>query len=127
MAQPGVDLPSIRKRAGAALRSLGPMLHAMLRAQVLLPGTVYELKTRCGKPTCACTRGQLHRRWVFSYSRQGRKKLRVVPMQELDRWRRWARNYRDFRRRRAEFVKRTRAILEELDAIERAQTRLPEE
>jgi hypothetical protein len=50
----------------------------------------------------------------------------VVPERRLEPWRRWAESYRQFRRRRAQFVKLTRRILEHLDAIERAQRRPPE-
>lgn len=120
------DLPAVRKRLWGLYRALRPLLFEMLRARVFLRGSVYELQTRCGKPTCACRRGARHRRWVLSESLQGRKRLRVVPLALLEPWRRWATNYRAFRRRRAEFVKVTRRILEHLDAIERAQRRPPE-
>jgi hypothetical protein len=98
----------------------------MLRHQSFLRGSVYELKTRCGKATCTCTRGQLHRRWVLTESVEGRKRLRVVPDLHYENWRRWAGNYSAFRRRRAELVKITRRILQALDAIERARRRAPE-
>jgi len=124
---PRLDIPSLRKRIWNLHRSLRPLLFEMLGRRVFLRGSVYELRTRCGKSNCACLRGELHRRWVLSESREGRKRLRVVPRGEEERWRRWAESYREFRRRRAEFVKTTRAILEDLDAIERAQGRSPEE
>lgn len=104
-----------------------PLLFEMLRRRVFLRGSVYELKTRCGKASCVCGRGALHRRWVLTESIQGRKRLRVVPADRIETWRRWAGEYRQFRRRRAEWVKITRRILEDLDAIERAQRRAPEE
>jgi hypothetical protein len=95
----------------------------MLRPKVFLRGSVYELRTRCGKPACVCQRGKLHRRWVRSESVEGAKRLRVVPRGEEERWRRWGESYREFRRRRARFVKISREILEALDTIERAQRR----
>lgn len=121
------DLPALRKRIWSLYRALRPLLFEMLRAGVFLRGSVYELQTRCGKPRCACRRGERHRRWVRTESVQGRKRLRVVPLALLEPWRRWAENYRQFRRRRAQCVKVTRRILEHLDAIERAQRRPPEE
>jgi len=124
---PRLDIPTLRKRVWSLHRSLRPLLFEMLRRKVFLRGSVYELHTRCGKPNCVCTRGKLHRRWVFSESREGRKRLRVVPRGEEERWRRWGGSYQDFRRRRAEFVKTTRRILEDLDRIERLQRRTPEE
>jgi hypothetical protein len=118
-----VDIPALRKRIWSRYAQLRPLLFEMLRARAFLRGSVYELATRCGKPTCVCQRGQLHRRWVHSESRAGRTRLRVVPAATLARWRTWAENYRAFRRRRAEWVKITRRILDDLDTLERAQHR----
>ena len=121
-----IDIPARRKRVWQSYQALRPLIFEMLKAQVFLRGSVYELRTRCGKPSCACRQGQLHHRWVLSESRQGHTRLRVVPVAEMERWRRWAVSYREFRRGRAQFVKLTRSILEDLDAIERAQRRAPE-
>ncbi|HEY4719923.1 MAG TPA: DUF6788 family protein [Candidatus Methylomirabilis sp.] len=121
-----IDIPSLRKRIWASYRSLRPLFFEMLRIQTFLRGSVYELSTRCGKPSCICQRGQRHRRWVLSESLGGRTRLRVVPHSEIERWQRWSGSYRNFRRRRAEFVKITRRILEDLDTIERGQRRSPE-
>lgn len=123
---PRPDIPARRKRIWTLHRSLRPLLFEMLRGRVLLRGSVYELKTRCGKAVCVCQRGELHRRWVLSESVGGRTRLRVVPEGWMEKWRRWARDYREFRRRRAELVKISRRILQELDWIERAQRRAPE-
>lgn len=105
-----------------------PLLFQMLHSKnrVLLRGNVYELRTRCGKPSCVCVRGELHRRWVLSECEAGRKRMRVVPEGETERWRRWAENYRQVRRARADFVKLTRRMLEDLDALEKAQRRTME-
>ena len=79
---PRLDIPTLRKRVWSLHRSLRPLLFEMLRRKVFLRGSVYELHTRCGKPNCVCTRGKLHRRWGFSESREGRKRLRVGPRGE---------------------------------------------
>ena len=124
---PRPDLPALRKRIWSLYRSLHALLFEMLRARSYLRGSAYELKTRCGKPTCRCRRGEPHRRWVLSESLQGRTRLRVLPAKEMEVWRRRAEDYREFRRRRAAFVQATRRILAALDAIERAQRRALEE
>jgi hypothetical protein len=120
------DIPTLRKDIWSRYKRLRGILFEMLRIQSFLPGSVYELKTRCGKLNCACARsdGARHRRWVLSHTPEdGRKRLRVVPEEHYENWRRWAGNYSQFRRRRAEIVKLTRRILADLDAIERAQRR----
>jgi len=121
------DLPSCRARIWSAYRSLAPLLREMLRIRTFLRGSVYELKTRCGKPSCVCLRGKPHRRWVLTESVEGRKRLRVLPRDQEELWCRRAEDYRLFRRRRAELVKTVRRILEDIDAIERAQRRSLEE
>jgi hypothetical protein len=117
------DLASFRARIWGAYQSLRPLLREMLRIQTFLRGSVYELKTRCGKPSCVCTRGEPHRRWVLTESVAGKKRLRVLPRDQEELWCRRAEDYRLFRRRRAEVVKAVRRILQDLDAVERAQRR----
>lgn len=126
MARPP-DIPALRARIWAAHKSLRPLLFEMLRIRTFLRGSAYELKTRCGKASCVCLRGQPHRRWVVSESVEGRKRLRVLPQAEMELWRRRADDYREFRSKRAQFVKTTRRILEALDALEQAQRRNFEE
>lgn len=121
------DIPTLRARIWTAHKSLRRLLVEMLRIRTFLRGSVYELKTRCGKASCVCRQGAPHRRWVLSESLLGRKRLRVLPQARMELWRRRADDYREFRQRRAQFVKATRRILENLDAIERAQRRELEE
>ena len=76
------------------------------------------------KSSCACAgddEEKRHRRWVLSYTVEGQKRMRVVPVERLDEWRRWAANAREFRTRRAKVAEMTRQLLEDLDTIERGQ------
>src|SRR2546422_9622674 len=114
MAQPP-DVPALRARIWAAYKSLQPLLVEMLHIRTFLRGSVYELKTRCGKASCVCLRGKPHRRWVLSESIGGRKRLRVLPQDEMELWRRRAEDYREFRQRRAKIVKALRRMLSDLD------------
>jgi hypothetical protein len=52
--------------------------------------------------------------------------MRVVPLERLADWRRWAANAREFRARRARVAEMTRQLLAALDVIERGQRRDPE-
>jgi hypothetical protein len=98
------------------------------RLQDLLPlrqfvkGSVYELKTRCGKPTCHCSSsdGPLHTATVLSWSEGGTTRLRTLPSGERARLRQLAGNYRRFRQARAALVKLHRQILVAVDRLERA-------
>jgi hypothetical protein len=117
-----------RQRAVRIAKELLHVLKPLLRAQTLLRGTVYELRTRCGKPSCACAGNdeKRHRRWVLSYTVEGEKRMRVVPLKRLAEWRRWAANAREFRTRRAKIAGMTRQLLEDLDVIERGLRRDPD-
>jgi hypothetical protein len=56
-------------------------LDELLPLRQLLKGSVYELKTRCGKPSCHCAsdQGPLHSSTVLSWSEHGKTRLRTRP------------------------------------------------
>ena len=101
-------------------------LKDLLPLRQLLKGSVYELKTRCGKPSCHCASpdGPLHTTTVLSWSERGKTRLRTLPSGEQARLRRLAENYRRFRQARADLVKLHRRILLNLDRLEK-NLRLP--
>ena len=79
----------------------------MLPLRQLVKGSVYELKTRCGKPTCHCAseEGPLHSSTVLSWSEHAKTRLRTLPPGERARFRQLTENYRRFRQARAALVK----------------------
>ena len=102
------------------------LLDTLLQVRQLLKGSVYELNTRCGKPSCHCAApdGARHRTPVLSWSHRGKTQLRSLPAKEVDRIRRLTENYRQFRQGRAALVKLHRRILTTIDRLEKA-LRLP--
>lgn len=61
---------------------------------LVLRGTLYRLRRKCGNPNCRCHRGELHESPALSYSVRGRTRLitlspRDVPKVEkaLERYR----------------------------------------
>lgn len=117
------EVSASRQRLGLFAKDLRLLLRSLLRHQTLLGGTLYELRTRCGKAACACAGDddKRHRRWVLSYTVEGKKKMRVVPLDRLAQWHTWAANAREFRARRARLVEMTRQMLKDIDVIERGQ------
>lgn len=95
---------------------------ALLPLRQLVKGSVYELRTRCGKPSCHCAsdQGPLHTSTVISWSQHGKTRLRTLPPGELSHFRRGAENYRRFRRARAALVKLHRRIVAHIDRLEAA-------
>jgi len=96
------------------------LLKALVDCRSLLKGSVYELKTRCGKPSCACARGERHRAMVLSWSQGGKTKLMTVQAGDLQRLIRLTGEYRSFRQVRAQLVKLQRELLSEVDRLEAA-------
>ncbi len=104
----------------------GGLLRELLSLRPLLKGSVYELKTRCGKPSCHCAapQGPLHSTPVLSWSHAGKTRLRSLSASDLARWRRLTEAYRRFRQARARLVKLHQQILRALNRLEQA-LRLP--
>jgi len=101
------------------------LLRALADCRSLLKGTVYNLKTRCGKPSCACARGERHSAMVLSWSQGGKTKLMTVQAGDLDRLIRLTGAYRSFRQARSRLVKLQKELLREVDQLEAALREAP--
>ena len=101
-------------------------LDELLPLRDLVKGSVYELQTRCGKPSCHCASeaGPLHSATVLSWSERGKTRLRTLPPGERVRFQQLTENYRRFRQARAALVKLQRRMLASLDRLEKS-LRLP--
>jgi len=84
----------------------------------LVKGNVYEIARKCGKPSCACARGQLHKSMVLSWSHQGKTRLRSIPPERLEELRRKSEEYLRFRRARAQVSVMGKQMLSVVDRIE---------
>jgi hypothetical protein len=125
---PGLDQASRQRRVLLGLlEDYGRLVSHVLALGELLKGSVYELKTRCGKPSCHCAsrQGPLHSTLVLSWSETGRTRLRSVGPADRARWRRLAEDYRRFRQSRAGLVKIHRQVLLAVDRLEKALRRPP--
>ncbi len=84
----------------------------------VIKGSVYELKTKCGKPECKCAKGQLHHRMVLSASEKGKTKLRAIPRGFLVEVQSKARCYQELRRARVRLIEVHKKILKVIDEME---------
>ncbi len=107
------------------LEDYGRLLRQLLALRELLKGSLYELKTRCGKPSCHCAspQGPPHSTTVLSWSEAGRTRLRAVGPKDRARWRRLTEDYRRFRHARARLVKIHAQVLLAIDRLEKALLR----
>lgn len=98
------------------------LVESLLGIRELIKGSVYELKTRCGKPSCHCAApdGARHTAPVLSWSDRGKTQLRTLPAKEVARVRRLTENYRQLRQTRAALVQLHRRTLATIDRLEKA-------
>ena len=98
----------------------------LLRHRESIKGSVYEIHTRCGNPSCHCAKpdGARHPATVLSWSEDGKTRIRSLPKAGRARIRRLTETYRRLRQSRASLVKLHREILAATDRLERA-LRLP--
>jgi hypothetical protein len=125
---PRLDQASRQRRVLLGLlEDYGRLIRQVLALRELLKGSVYELKTRCGKPSCHCAspEGPPHSTIVLSWSDAGRTRLRSLGPQDRALWRRLAEDYRRFRQGRAGLVKIHRQVLRAVDRLEKALRRPP--
>ena len=97
-------------------------LRTILRHRELMKGSVYNLNTRCGNPSCHCAKpqGGLHSATVLSWSERSQTRLRSLAVGDQARIRTLTENYRHFRQCRLALTKLHRDILEAMDRLEQA-------
>lgn len=115
-----VDRPVLRRRMSDLWGLIETILDGLDTQHATFAGVVYRLRTRCGKPSCVCTEGDLHRAWCVSYVEQGRRRLRTVPPTILDEVKTHTQRYRRLRQQRARITKTFRELLHAFDRLERS-------
>ena len=112
------SLSRLRQELRRLLEELERSVEVVFGRDPLVKGSVYEMARKCGKPTCACARGQLHRSLVLSWSHQGRTRLKSIPPERLQELRRKSEEYLRFRRARAQVTVICKQMLSVIDRIE---------
>ncbi len=120
---------SVHSRLRQALRDLIRELEASLEVafhrSALVKGNVYELARKCGKPNCICTRGQLHRSMVLTWSEGGKSRLFSIPPERVGELKEKSEEYLRVRRARARVTEICREILAVLDQMEKLRREEP--
>lgn len=119
MARRGREKASrLRQELLQVQEEVGTHLEKILRRRVLLRGSIYEWKRKCGAKNCSCTKGALHSSWVLSYREGCRVRKVTVPAEELRSYRAAVDAHRAFRADRAKVIKGQTKIRELLREIE---------
>jgi len=124
MTKPPVDPSRLRQRLGESIARWAQLIRSIQGERgPLVRGVYVEAGRRCGKPSCRCTRGELHGTAMISAKIGGRTRNTYVPLEDREQVQQAALRYRRLRRARAEIAKLTRETLALIDALERALTR----
>jgi hypothetical protein len=112
----------LRQSLTTLLADYHRQIDTLLPLRQLVKGSVYDLQTRCGKPSCHCAsdEGPLHTSTVISWSEHGKTRLRTLPSGEFSHFRQLAENYRRLRQARTALVKLHQRIVAHIDRLETA-------
>ena len=115
------DLSTLRSQVLAVAPQIQELLETFLAREPLLPGSLYTLRRRCGKPNCHCARGELHASTVLSYRGQGRPQNITPPAETLAEVRKLTDAYRQFRQARTQLLRLQKQLRTLLDRLEAAR------
>ncbi len=113
------ELSRLRSALRGELSELRRVVKVVFGRSALVKGNVYELARKCGKPNCLCTRGELHRSMVLTWSEGGKSRLRSIPSEDVAEVKKKSEEYLRFRRARARVGEIHREILAVMDRIEK--------
>ena len=108
----------LRQSLAGLSEQIRQIVEPFLSDRPVIKGSVYELKTKCGKPGCKCAKGQLHSPMVLSASEKGKTRLRAIPHGFLVEVHTKVRRYQELRRIRARLVEEHKKILKVMDEME---------
>lgn len=114
-------LSSLRQQLAQAQQLLPGLLEVCFERTPLLPGTLYTLRRKCGKPVCRCTRGQLHQSTVLSYRGEGRSQNISPAAEHVDSLRDMTQHYRQCRQARVQLRRWFAQLLQLVDALHDAR------
>lgn len=119
------NLSRLRQALRQRIKDLESSLEVVFGRAPLVKGNVYEMARKCGKLSCACTRGQLHRSMVLSWSERGKTQLFSIPPDRLAEVREKSEAYLRFRRTRARVSEICKGMVALLDRIEKLRREAP--
>ncbi len=115
------NLSSLRQQLRELQQQLPSLLETFLGREPLLPGSLYTLRRRCGKPTCHCAQGEPHASTVLSYRGQGRPQNITPPPEQIPAVQKLTDDYRQFRQARTQLLRLQRQVLKLIEGIEAAR------
>ena len=110
----------IRQRLNRIPAEMTVEVRRMVGVRTMVRGYVYHSQRRCGKPSCRCTRGELHEAWVVATKVGGKQTTRSLGGELRRRLQRLTDNYRRFRQGRGtmrKLCKEAAELTRELESL----------
>jgi hypothetical protein len=98
---------------------------AVLGRSPIVKGNVYEMARKCGKSSCVCNRGELHRSMVLSWSEKGKTGILSIPSERLVELQKKSEEYLLARNARAQVSTICKQIVGVMDHIEKLRLEEP--
>jgi len=108
----------LRQRLRQAAQEIEKLVEPFMSDKPVVKGSVYELRRKCGRKNCACTKGELHASTALSFTEGGRKRLKLVPKGKVGEVKAMAGRYRTLREARARLVKLHGEMVTMMDEME---------
>ena len=118
-------LRCLRQDLRRLLEDLERSLGAVYGRGSLIKGNVYEMSRKCGKPSCASSRGELHRSMALSWSHRGKIGLLSIPPERLLELREKSEEYLRVRGTRARVSVICKEMLTVMDQMEKLRMEDP--
>lgn len=119
------NLSHYRQKLLRLLDSLEHTVKAVLGRHPLVKGNVYKMARKCGKSSCVCNRGELHRSMVLSWSEKGKTRILSIPSERLVELQKKSEEYLLVRNARAQVSTICKQIVDVMDHIEELRLEEP--
>jgi len=118
-------LSRMRQSLHELAKEIEQLVPVFAERDLLVKGTVYAQRRKCGKPTCHCATGKPHTSMILSRSEDGRTKLMTIRPGHLKDLQLLTERYQRFRRARARLGQIYKTMLSLADKLEKARLREP--
>lgn len=119
-----MDSARARQELTARLDEVPGALSSAFERTSLVAGVVYLRRFRCGQSSCHCAQGSLHEALTLTTYRETKGNRRIQPTEDLEALRAATERYRGVRKMRRSFLRWSRRVLQLLDQLEAARTKL---
>lgn len=116
------DSSRLRQRLREQVQTLESFADTALGRSLMLKGSLYERRRRCGRPQCRCADGRLHRSMALAVGSAHSRRIVTVSGIEEERIRSLTLGYRQFREARVGLARTFRALIHTFDELGRLRS-----